>query len=51
MGHGYGHQSLSLIEREQAMTVLKLSPERLPRYMEEAFEKVKAVKSLYGMTS
>ena len=51
MGQGYGQHSLSLAGRDQAMTILKLSPERLPRYMDEAFEKVKAVRSLYGMKS
>ena len=51
MGQGYGHHSLSLTGRDQAMTILKLSPERLPRFMDEAFEKVKAVRSLYGMAS
>jgi putative nucleotidyltransferase with HDIG domain len=49
MGHGYGHHALSLKGRDEAFAILNISPERLPHYMEECFEKLKAVKSLYGL--
>jgi putative nucleotidyltransferase with HDIG domain len=49
MGHGYGHHALSLHGRDEAFAILKISPERLPHYMEQCFEKLKVVKSLYGL--
>ena len=49
MGHGYGHHALALNGRDEAFAILKISPERLPHYMEGCFEKLKSVKSLYGL--
>ena len=49
MGHGYGHHSLDLKARDQALSILGLSSERLPFYMNETFEKLKRVKHLYNL--
>jgi len=49
MGHGYGHYALSLHGRDEALTILNLSAENLPSYMEQGFEKLKSVKNLYGL--
>jgi putative nucleotidyltransferase with HDIG domain len=49
MGHGYGHHSLDLKGRDQALKILGLSSERLPFYMNETFEKLKRVKHLYNL--
>jgi putative nucleotidyltransferase with HDIG domain len=49
MGHGYGHHSLDLKGRDQALKILGLSSERLPHYMNETSEKLKHVKHLYNL--
>ena len=47
MGHGYGRHSLDLKARDETLKILNLSAERLPEYMNQSFERFKAVKALY----
>ncbi|HUI06919.1 MAG TPA: HDOD domain-containing protein [Verrucomicrobiae bacterium] len=47
MGHGYGRHSLDLKARDETLKILDLSPERLPEYMNQSFERLKGVKALY----
>jgi putative nucleotidyltransferase with HDIG domain len=49
MGHGYGRHSLDLKARDETLRILNLPAERLPEYMEKAFEKFKQVKSIYNI--
>ena len=49
MGHGYGDHALSLVGRDDALRILKLESEKLPGYMEQCFERLKAVKSMFGI--
>ncbi len=47
MGHGYGRHSLDLKTRDETLKILNLSAERLPKYMEQSFERFRAAKALY----
>jgi putative nucleotidyltransferase with HDIG domain len=49
MGYGYGHHALSLSGRDETLSVLNLSTERLPQYMEGSFNRLRQVKSLYNL--
>jgi putative nucleotidyltransferase with HDIG domain len=49
MGYGYGQHALSLSGRDEIFKILNLSSERLPQYMEECFNRLKQVKSLYNL--
>jgi len=51
MGYGYGHHALSLSSRDETLRILNLSSERLPQYMEQCFNRLKQVKSLYNLRS
>ena len=46
MGYGYGHQALALRGREDALSVLGLPPESIPKFMMESFEQLSAIESL-----
>ncbi|HTS17617.1 MAG TPA: HDOD domain-containing protein [Verrucomicrobiae bacterium] len=49
MGHGFGHHTLSLSGRDQASAILNVSMDRLPKYVDQCFEKLRAVKGLYNL--
>ncbi len=49
MGYGYGKHSLDLGAREEALKILNLTPENIPQYMQESFEKLKQVRQLYKL--
>ncbi len=47
MGHGYGHQAFALRGRSEALDILQMSAEDLPRYMIRTLENYEAVQSLF----
>jgi putative nucleotidyltransferase with HDIG domain len=47
LGHGYGHQALALRGRTEALEILGLSPESLPRYMIETVEQLALVEAMF----
>jgi putative nucleotidyltransferase with HDIG domain len=47
LGHSYGHQSLALRGRADALELLELSPEALPHYMIETVEQLALVNALF----
>lgn len=49
MGHGYGRHSLDLRARDETLKILGLTAEQMPGYMEKSFERLNAVKHLYGV--
>ncbi len=51
MGHGYGHQAFALRGRAEALDLLGLSPDSLPRYMIKTFEQLNAVESLFHVNA
>jgi putative nucleotidyltransferase with HDIG domain len=51
MGHGFGHQALSLTGRDEASAILEISPARLPGYVDQCFEKLRSIKTLYNLTT
>lgn len=46
MGFGYGHQAFALRGRSEAMAILGVCPDQLPRYMIRTFEKIEAVEAM-----
>jgi putative nucleotidyltransferase with HDIG domain len=51
MGFGYGHQAFALRGRVEALKILHISPDQLPRYMIQTFEGFEAVESLFRLSS
>jgi putative nucleotidyltransferase with HDIG domain len=51
MGHGFGHHALSLSGRNEASAILNVSMDRLPKYVDPCFEKLRAVKGLYNLNT
>lgn len=47
MGFGYGHQAFALRGRAEALQVLGLSADQLPRYMILTYEKLEAVEAMF----
>jgi putative nucleotidyltransferase with HDIG domain len=47
MGHGYGHQAFALRGRSEALDILQLNADALPRYMIRTFEKMEMIKTLF----
>jgi putative nucleotidyltransferase with HDIG domain len=50
MGRGYGRHSLDLKARDETLQILNLLPEQMPQYMNDSFEKLKRVKSMYKIS-
>lgn len=46
LGYGYGHQALALRGRSEALDILKLDPDSLPRYMMETYAEFSAIQRL-----
>ena len=49
MGHGYGHQAFALRGRTDALEILELSPDSLPRFMIQTFDKLQLVETLFNV--
>jgi len=49
LGHGYGHCSFDLNERDESLEILNLSSERASQYTIQVAETLEEVKSLYGI--
>lgn len=48
MGHGFGHQTFALRGREEALTILGLTPDAIPQFMMETFEQLHLIEALLG---
>jgi putative nucleotidyltransferase with HDIG domain len=46
MGHGYGYQAFALRGRAEALEILRLNPDQLPRFMIETYDKLEAIEAL-----
>lgn len=46
MGHGYGHQAFALRGRAEALEILNLRPEALPKFMIQTFDKLQTVEMM-----
>jgi putative nucleotidyltransferase with HDIG domain len=51
MGQGFGHQAFALKGRSEAMTILGLSPDMLPKFMIETHEKMEMVNALLSINA
>ncbi len=49
MGHGYGHSAFALRGRAEALDILKLTSDSLPRFMIQTHEHYEAVEALVGI--
>lgn len=47
MGHGYGHQAFALRGRSEALDLLKLNADALPKYMIRTYEKMEMINALF----
>jgi putative nucleotidyltransferase with HDIG domain len=49
MGQGFGHQAFALKGRAEAMTILNLTPDSMPQFMIETYEKMEMVNALLAI--
>lgn len=48
MGFSYGHQAFAFRGRIEALGILNLSPEKIPQFMLETFERMEEIQALFG---
>lgn len=51
MGYGFGHLAFALRGRGEALDILKLPPESIPRFMTETFEQMHVIEALFSLAS
>lgn len=51
MGYGYGHHALSLKARDETLQILNLQATALPPLLDECFQKLQQVRTLYNLKS
>jgi putative nucleotidyltransferase with HDIG domain len=51
MGYGYGHLAFALRGRQEALTILGLTPESIPQLMMESFDQVHVVENLFSIAA